>query len=524
VYVTRTAALRFAPTQADDEAGFSLIEVMIAMFIIGVGLAALASVAITSISSVRISRERQDAMQLASSILEDARSYDYGRLALDSSTYAGGATYEGREVHALSDGQVVHEITEGPLTANSWVTWTDASKTEKQVTAVVSWFDRGQNRQVIQSTRVAEARRGLPVPNFQVEPDLVANQGTPGQTICFDHILTNLGEQDSYSWQLLKPDGSGGLAAANFHSRTVIEDGVSVTRQGYKVTSGDGQGWFAWMRMGPTSGTLQPMTDLTSDGRPDSASPVPRRAQSVVRVCYTPKDSSGNIDAGLDTDPLFTVRLFSAFDDTVQRDVQDSLRVISTRQSLYLHHLYQNNGTPRTNHNYKLLMDAVAPIYTDGTINYDKTTGTGSDLNPGLVVPGTQVVLYDYQNVESVSRTLVAEPARLRLAAATTSSLAGDAIDDRPMSFDIAIERFVPATGPSGGTTTTLGTLTATMEPAGSGWRALDVEIPVVSATLAQNEYLRLRVSCSVPDTSDVCHFHYDVASLFESRLEVTLQ
>jgi prepilin-type N-terminal cleavage/methylation domain-containing protein len=513
--------------RADE--GFSLIEMLIAMFVVGVGLMALASVAITTVRTVRVSRERQDALQLASTVLEDARSFDYGRLALATADYdptapGNPSQYDGENIHAVVDGEVPHTYTDGPHSVTNWVTWANADHTAKRVISVVSWTDAGSSRTVTESTLVTDARRGLPVPNFQLSPEIDSRQGTQGQAICFDHTLTNLGEQDSYSWQLLRTDNNGNLVAAIPETRTVVENGVGVTRQGFKVpaSSGPGQGWFAWMRMGPDSSTVQPMSDVTGDSRPDSAAPVPRRAQAAVTVCYTPKDSNGNIIPDVDDSATFTVRMYSAFDQSVVREVRDSLRVISDRQQFFLHHLYQNNGSPTTNHSYKLIMDPNVPTRTDPNVNFDATTGSNADSNPGLHLPPGQDVVWDYQNVETVSRTVQAVDADVRLSFGTLSSLYGNPVS--PVTLSVRVEKFVRTNG-NNITTTLIGSRSESVTPFAAGWTPIDWDVPIASSeTVAPGEYLRLRVSCSSGVSNDDCHVAYDVAGYFESQLVVTLQ
>lgn len=511
------AALRRRASQ--DEA-FSLVEVMIALFILSVGIFALASTAITSIQSTRISRERQDAMQLASTLIESARAEGFDTVALNTAEYdpvSDGATYNGETVHVRHDGGVPHEVVAAPHTARVWVTWTSADEDEKRVTVQVGWNDRGA-REVVQSTLIAEARRGLPVPNFQVEPDVQQQEATEGQVSCFDHTLTNLGERDSYSWQLWHEDSAGNLVAASPQSRPVQEGATSPTRQGFAVTTGTGKGWFAWAKMGESTSAMHDMVDVTSDQRPDSVDPVGRRGQAVVRICYTPNDSSGNLQTDLDPAPVFTVRVHSAFDDTIVREVVDSLNVVAERQVLYLHHPRKNNGL-NLQHGYKLLMDPYVPAHTDAAINYDPTTGTPSDTNPGLLLQPTVTARYDFQNTTSTARVVATDAAKARVAVATDSTLRGSASPNVHLGFRLLRVRNNNTTTLIGESTT--GSLTMS---ASNPWNWVVHDVPIPTAiTLGLNEYLRLEVTCTTKVVEN-CHLHYDVAPGLLSRLEVTLQ
>jgi type II secretory pathway pseudopilin PulG len=70
----------------DDEDGLGLIEVMVATFILGVALLALASVGTTSLVSLRVTRDREQATNAASAAIEAARSRDFSGLALAPSS------------------------------------------------------------------------------------------------------------------------------------------------------------------------------------------------------------------------------------------------------------------------------------------------------------------------------------------------------------------------------------------------------------------------------------------------------
>ena len=514
---------------ARQEEGFTLIEMLVAIVVIGLGLMALASVAITSLRSIRISRERQDAVQIASSVIEDVRSYDYDRIAMPT-TYSGPGTVTtvaGTEtVHTDTDGQVEHTWTSSDGHRVTTIV-TRPTAGGRRVTTTVAWDDRGETKVVTEETLIAEARRGLPVPNFQLSPETASRDGVLGETICFDHTLTNLGEQDSYSWQLLRPDGSGGWTPATFEQRSVIEDGNTATRQGFKVpaSSGPGQGWFAWARMGSSS--VNPMVDVSSDNRPDSANPVARRADNVLRVCYTAKNATGTINSNHDQSASFMVRVHSAFDETVLREVVDTLTVITSQQRLYLHHVYTDNGanagTPvaPNKHNYKLVMDATDPSQTSSTVNFESGVNNG-DPYPGLKVPAGTTVSFDFQNIESTARTITAADALIRLYAATQTSMTST-VGPVPVSLDVSLAKFVASNGNS----TTESPLTATVTMAGSvnpgSFAPLSATVPMTGTTLQPNEYLRLKVTCPATEVGG-CHLAYDVSGIYPADVVVTFQ
>jgi Tfp pilus assembly protein PilV len=68
-----------------DEEGLSLVEIMVAAFILSVALLALASTATSSLISLSVSLGRQEAMDAASAMIEDLRRTNYAVVALDAS-------------------------------------------------------------------------------------------------------------------------------------------------------------------------------------------------------------------------------------------------------------------------------------------------------------------------------------------------------------------------------------------------------------------------------------------------------
>lgn len=216
-----------------DEAGLTLLEVIIAVFVLSVAVMALAGVAITSLASVRISRDRDLASSAASAVLEAARAVDFEQLAMNDAdsppaTFShDGSTSEPTVV--ASDGAITpfactpadpsacwfeYGPYAGRHSVTTYVTWFDdptveGTKNGRRVTAVVTWDDPGveSTRTVRQSTVVAEARRGLGQPDFTISnPD--QSTVVPEDTdACFRHLLTNFGADDHFQFTIRDGDG-----------------------------------------------------------------------------------------------------------------------------------------------------------------------------------------------------------------------------------------------------------------------------------------------------------------------------
>lgn len=84
-----------------DEQGMSLVEVMIALLIVGVIMSALASVLITNLVAVRGQESRTQATAAINDILEQAQRVDYDSAVLCASAATsqfGGSTFEGEDL------------------------------------------------------------------------------------------------------------------------------------------------------------------------------------------------------------------------------------------------------------------------------------------------------------------------------------------------------------------------------------------------------------------------------------------
>lgn len=76
--MTTSFWLRRLHAAQDDDAGFTLIEVIVAMLILAVGLLGLMAVQVSSLSTVALAKQRQTAAQLANRVMEQMRALPYG--------------------------------------------------------------------------------------------------------------------------------------------------------------------------------------------------------------------------------------------------------------------------------------------------------------------------------------------------------------------------------------------------------------------------------------------------------------
>jgi Tfp pilus assembly protein PilV len=480
---------RTARARLGDEGGMTLLEMMAALFILALTMTALLSASLTSIRSLDLSKHRQDASQLASSILESTRGMPFEQVATTSSN---DPEFEGEDVVLYQYGALDHETTSQDLTATTWVTEVAGTTEQRRVTVEVTWDDRGKPRELRQSTVVAEARRGLPAPAFAISPSPANGSFATSETeTCVGHTLTNLGEQDKYSWEIAAATPLPGLID---HDGDASTPGVDGFRTATSPT------WDVWVEIDGV-----PMYEDTGDSLPDAVAFVPRNGAAELAICYRPASTPP------DGPVTFTHTFRSAFDSNVSETIEDVVTVSSTLYRLYLHHPRKNNGTVDTNAT-SLLMNQTEPTATEGTINYDPPGGGSPDTRSGLRVLTNGSVVFDYQFQQ---RAAIDQSVILELSAAHP-----DASSTAPkrLNYELVLERR------SVDGTTNLATINSSIDvtrPTDSAdWDDIvhTFSLPADEAdrTFEQNDYLRLRFTCAGPTT---CHIHYDVTPNHLSRI-----
>jgi type II secretory pathway pseudopilin PulG len=208
------------PTRLQDEEGLSLVEMMIAMLIVGVVLMSMASVAIASMRSVQTSERVTRATQLGSELLESALALPYDDLGLyttDAMTGWGGTTFEGDDLVLFPDALtpdprvpsatatlVRDGITYVARTAVVWVDadTTDAAQDYKRVIVQLEWQVRGDQR----SARVEALRAPGPADQpltVTVVPDVVYLEPSGQQKSNFEIEVIALEPQSkvTVSWE-----------------------------------------------------------------------------------------------------------------------------------------------------------------------------------------------------------------------------------------------------------------------------------------------------------------------------------
>lgn len=517
--------------RASGEEGLSLIELMIAVFILAVSILALAGVATQSISRVRVARDQQSAADLVSAQLEAARGIDFASLALDSADPSIPATYDGDPVVEEPGGPLVHRetVAHGNRTyaITRYVTLPPPDVDQdplKRVVVEVAWSDGDTARELVNSTLVADADRGLPVPQFDLEPPnaVIAFEGGSGYDIandpangaqeCTQHTITNLGLTDRYAWRLENRNNSSAVSATAGASQSLYTD---ASRK-----------WSARAWLQPATGTPDVslgspylMKDTVAEGAGvvwmESTWPIESKGAAWMTVCYWSTDNDDG--AELANEQQYFVRVRSQFDPSVVETSIHTVTVGADAVTLFLHELDKNHtgGWATSGHSRKVQGDNYPPMFmdtvaaTDDIIHDMDTTldGTGT---PGLQlrhdVPASAAV-WDY--TLPASRPLTTGSFTIHAAAPGT--------DGQTATLTYQLQR-VSADGATVHETYVSGTVqlevagsagsAAVFTPVGASWTFAS------GASIASGEVLRLIVACEDETAASTdCHVDFDTTS-----------
>lgn len=545
--------------RAGDEDGLSLAELMVAVFVLSVGVLALAGVAGQSLVSLRQSRIREQATDAASAAIEQVRALPYDRInLLDSdpdlpSGLGGCFDDEPLATTSLSDNAIdAFRHTAGSsdnIVVDTYITYfdidddnacgdADHDRISKHITVIATWDNGGIDGSVQVETVVADAGRGLPIPEFDLSPTSVTLNFTPaerdaGTEKCIAHLLRNLGDNDTYDWELTKALGEShsfvspseyvvtGATPPKYRVRVLFEhptvdpppDPAGITDEAVLASMG-----------------LELMKDGNGNLRPEipPSSTVPAGEKARMWFCYTP----GNVSDGSSISFVETVH--SVFDANQTFDVTHDVTVGLTGTKLHLFDPDDSTAHPRDPSD-PYLMGVLAPdqpaVLGTSLFDWDDPDGLPA-TRAGTRASGTDLRWHH----QFTGTTAVQPSAELIFWTGTRDALDNGVLDDPVpvVRLDIELERLrknEKSFSPSPDVIWSSDALTAASSPSiedgryayqhdVAGWQqhvlALDLGGTV---TFEAEQYLRLRVSCRT-DSGAECHLAYDNQT-YAARLTV---
>lgn len=522
------------------EEGLSLIEMMVAVLLLGVAVLALASTSITSLINLRQARDREAATNAASARIEEVRALDFEDIVLsptDPDATALGGCFDGEPVVTNTRPTTVDAATTVDLgtghpevDVRTYITWfqtagdadcagaNDAERVAKRLTVEAIWVD-GETRTVRQDTIVAKAERGLPVPDFDVSPPGGAVNFTPDHVAattekCVRHQLRNLGAEDAYDWSLDTVTGSiappSPAGPSSFTARNPAWSARAYFEYPALASSDE-----------PPAGA-EVMTDFDANGRPETTQRVAEGDTANIWLCWQPPtgEPEGTIFSA-------TMSVHSLFDGNRSEAVSHT---VSVNRQGELYYLYDPNdsaahdrGTPQGS-GVVILPYVMGPLQPDnpssvanlGIINYGDPQLSDWDRNldpldqAGVWLPGGAAnsdldLVWHRQFPES---TVLASTATLELWVATSAALDG-APSNSAQQLNITIQRIKENESALDNPGGTLLQHTEPWTDDVEGWKKLTIPLNFGgNVTIGENKYLRLQISCA-GSVSD-CNVAYD--------------
>jgi type II secretory pathway pseudopilin PulG len=214
---------------AKDDSGFTLVEAVVALFVLGIIFTAMAMASMGSIRASMNSRAEQQAIDFATEALEQARQADYYSLSHDATEIASdtakvsacGATWcfnpgDGAEPLVIEAGGGVNpHTTVVDSSVNNGVNFrvstyvtkpAGTSADYKRVTVVTQWTIGAKSRERMTSSILTATSRGLPIPQFTFKTAGATHTVNRDADSVFKIEMTNQGAPDR--WDLTTNSGT----------------------------------------------------------------------------------------------------------------------------------------------------------------------------------------------------------------------------------------------------------------------------------------------------------------------------
>ena len=497
-----------------EEGGFTVIEASIAMLVAAMMFTALSSGLMSGLKAVRDARLFQQATSVGEEAVEAARNLQYETLSMQTSDLSGdpriqaGLTFDPDGSGALlaepvvataSGATIVPHITTQTLgnttyTTSRYVTWVDDAlqggpgQSYKRMVVIVEWPAGGTTNTYRTSSFIARARRGLPVPKFELAPEAQTLEVEQGNLVVFAHTIRNLGIVDTYD--LVMPDPDDRSWIINF----------------YKDTN--------------QNGTFEPaidslLLDTNSTGTPDTGSVATDEIVYFLAVFLLGLTEAPGTE-------VMTLTATSGANNAVSHSAQNTLEIGVVGLTLNLH----NNPTPpvgNTTAQANMAMD-ISPGSSPTLYQYSTNHYSGGSAKPGRFVDKRGNPAHDESNTKFMANWVHQVPQNT-LFNGTAQIKVWVAAKDFKCDKTLHIRAFLRKKDTSATTAgTLLGSVNAIILPPGGSepceFRQQTLSIALTNVTVETNKWVELKITNVEITNGDAALIAYDTLT-YNSTLKL---
>jgi len=505
----------FRRTPGRGDAGFTVVEVVVAITIAGFVFLSMGLATIAAMKGTLTARQSQLAVDMATQGLERVRALGYAdvtlvtgdsTLGVDPRIVSGDRFDPGTgtaEALVLSSvGTLDPHLEVVAKNSVDYSMWTyitvpaGATTDVKRATVVVTWPQGGQIREKRVSTLVTQTRRGLPLPRFQFTTVSAASvtQG-PSTQVVYGFRIKNYGARDAWNistasgltWTYyLDADKDGALDASE---TTELADSDANGAKDTGAVAVNGERYFLAVATAPgtVGGPTTHSFTLTSAAQPSAPSASQTQPVSLTTSDAAPPVPSPTPTGSPSPTPSPTPTAASPTQSPWPLPIATCSSPPCTLSTVYwLHELplgsHANNGSNTSSFGPSSVLQSAAHDYSVG-----KPGALGRYLDDGGA-------LLSDSNPDKVGDWRMQAPAKIDFKAgrAIATLFVACLTGSGPLTVNVAI-------GQSGGTSldsfTSRGTGTATLLECTTTFQPLVVPVTVTDFTVTNNKYAVLRVT-----------------------------